>query len=176
MMRATFPVLETERLTLRGPVPADAQTFMDFYKTDRSHMAGGPLAETLSWRAFAADFGHWAIHGFGRFFVTRRGEDRPIGLAGPYAPLGWPEKEIGWVLFDAANEGKGYATEAARACVAYAWRTLKWPTIVSYIDPENSASIALAKRLGATLDATATPPKPGVPCHVYRHLRPEALA
>ncbi len=168
-----IPVLETDRLVLRGPKPADLEAFMAFYKTERSHMAGGPLTEKLSWQAFAADFGHWAILGFGRFIVTLLGEDRPIGLVGLYAPHPRPENEVGWVIFDSADEGKGYAREAAQTCLDYAWRVLDWGTAVSYIDPENTASVRLAERLGATLDPDARTPDPEKPCLVYRHPRPE---
>lgn len=170
-----LPTLETERLILRGPEPRDAEAFMAFYKTERSHMAGGPLTEKQSWQAFAADFGHWAILGFGRFVVTAKGDHQPLGLVGHYAPHPRPEKEVGWVLFDAAHEGKGIAREAAQACIDHAWRVLKWDTIVSYIAHGNDASIALAKRLGATLDKDAAQPNPDTPAQVYRHPRPEGL-
>ena len=174
-MKIRIPTIETDRLILRGPHPSDLDTFMAFFKTERSHMAGGPLSEKIAWQAFAADYGHWAILGFGRFIVTRKGSDAPIGLVGHYAPHPRPEKEIGWVIFDGANEGKGFAFEAAGACVQHAWQVLKWPTMVSYIDPANAASIRLAKRLGATLDPAAAQPKADTVSLVYRHPRPEAL-
>ena len=167
--------ISTERLCLRRPVPADLDTFMAFYQTDRSHMAGGPLTEKQSWQAFAADFGHWEILGFGRFIVTLRNDDKPLGLVGHYAPHPRPENEVGWVLFDVEHEGQGIALEAARACVDYAWQVLEWPTIVSYIDVNNAASIRLAERLGATVDTQAPQPNPDRPCLVYRHPRPETL-
>ena len=167
--------LETARLVLRKPVPADADAFMAFYKTDRSHMSGGPLCERQAWQAFAADFGHWAMLGFGRFIVTLKRSGAPVGLVGHYAPHPRPENEVGWVLFDRAYEGKGIAREAAQACIDYAWRVLECDTIVSYIDARNTASIRLAERLGATLDQSAPQPKPDTPCLVYRHPRPEAL-
>ncbi len=77
------------------------------------------------------------------------------------------------------GEGNGIATEAARACVAHAYDTLGWDTVVSYIDPDNARSIALAERLGATLDTQATPPTRKDPdatdALVYRHPSPERL-
>ncbi|MEM1350791.1 MAG: GNAT family N-acetyltransferase [Pseudomonadota bacterium] len=175
MTDALTPSITTDRLILRHPIASDADAFMGFYKTDRSHMAGGPLNEQQSWQAFAVDFGHWAILGFGRFIVTLKDDDTPIGLVGHYAPHPRPENEIGWVLFDAGHEGKGFAFEAARACVDYAWRVLEWDTIVSYIDAGNASSKKLAERLGATIDKTAVQPKPKTPCLIYRHPRPEAL-
>ncbi|MEL6889235.1 MAG: GNAT family N-acetyltransferase, partial [Pseudomonadota bacterium] len=108
----------------------------------------------------------------GMFSVTRHGDDAALGIVGHWYPRGWPEKEVGWVLFDPGSEGQGIAYEAAQACIDHAWTTLEWPTIVSYISHGNDASVALAKRLGATPDADAARPHPDRPCHVYRHPRP----
>lgn len=168
------PTLATERLILRGPKAADAPAFAAFYASARSRYAGGPMTAAQSWRALAADFGHWAMLGFGRFMLTLRGRDDAVGLAGPYFPAGRPEKEIGWVLFDETLEGQGLAREAAQATIDHAWHTLGWATMVSYINPANTRSIALAERLGATLDPDAPQPKPDDPCLIYRHPKPEA--
>ena len=100
-------------------------------------------------------------------------DDTPLGIVGHWYPWGWPETEVGWVLFDSAHEGKGYATEAARRCVTHAWDALGWDTAVSYIAKDNLASVRVAERLGATLDADAAAPNPDKPCLVYRHPRPE---
>ncbi|WP_299673760.1 GNAT family N-acetyltransferase [uncultured Roseobacter sp.] len=170
------PTLETDRLILRGPKASDAEAFMAFYATERSQFTGGPMTPRQAWNFFGTEIGHWAIHGFGMFIVTRKGSDAPLGIVGHWYPWGWPEKEVGWVLFEAASEGQGIAFEAAKACVDHAWRVLKWPTIVSYIAHGNDASVALAKRLGALLDEEAVQPKPETPGYVYRHPRPEGLA
>ena len=176
---ADTPVLETDRLTLRAPAPQDADGFVAFYGTERSKFTGGPLHPRMAWNFFCTEIGHWAIHGFGMFSVTLRGEDSAIGLVGHWYPPGWPEKEVGWLMTDPAAEGHGYAQEAARASIDHAYGTLGWDTVVSYIDPENQRSIALAERLGATLDTEATPPlrmNPDAPAAlVYRHPAPEAI-
>ena len=174
---ADTPVLTTERLTLRAPAPQDAEAFVAFYQTDRAEFVGGPMIPRMAWNFFCTEIGHWAMHGFGMFTVTPKGEDRALGIVGHWYPHGWPEREVGWVLFN--GEGGGIATEAARACVAHAYDTLGWDTVVSYIDPENTRSIALAERLGATLDTGATPPARKDPdaasALVYRHPAPERL-
>lgn len=177
---ADTPVLVTERLTLRAPAPQDADAFVAYYQTDRSRFTGGPMAPRMAWHFFGTEIGHWAIHGFGMFTVTRTGDDTPLGIVGHWYPLGWPEREVGWVLFDGA-EGRGIAHEAARACIDHAYAALGWDSVVSYIDPANARSIALAERLGATLDENATPPVPirkdpeAPESLVYRHPAPERL-
>ena len=173
---ADTPVIATERLSLRAPVPSDAQAFVAFYGTDRARFVGGPMAPGPAWRFFGTEIGHWALRGFGMFTVLRKGEDTPLGIVGHWYPHGWPETEIGWVIFDPDLEGTGIAHEAAKACVDHAWTALGWSEVVSYIDHGNDRSVALAKRLGATLDETAPTPSVDKPCYVYRHPKPDAKA
>ncbi|MEO0380118.1 MAG: GNAT family N-acetyltransferase [Pseudomonadota bacterium] len=163
------PTLTTERLTLRAPQPQDAPAFMQFYSTERSQFTGGPMTPRQAWNFFATELGHWVMNGFGMFTVTRHGDDTALGIVGHWYPHTWPEREVGWVLFDPASEGQGIAYEAAQACLTHAYDTLHWDTIVSYIAPANAASIALAERLGAQRDASATPIPSDKPCLVYRH-------
>jgi RimJ/RimL family protein N-acetyltransferase len=172
---AGTPVLETERLTLRAPGLQDWEGFRDFILSDRASFVRSPgLDEGKVWRAYGHVIGHWPLRGFGSFVYCLKGTDRAIGHCGPWYPLGWPEREIGWTVWNPAAEGKGYAFEAARATVLHAFRDLRWDTAVSYIDPGNARSIALAERLGACLDPDARPNEPG---HlVYRHPRPEIPA
>lgn len=174
---ADTPVLTTERLTLRAPDPQDAETFVAFYQTERAQYVGGPMTPHMAWNFFCTEIGHWAVHGFGMFTVTPKGEDRALGIVGHWYPPGWPEREVGWVLFE--GEGTGIAAEAARACIDHAYGPLGWDTVVSYIDPGNTRSITLANRLGAIHDSGATPPMRKDPDAadplVYRHPRPERL-
>lgn len=165
------PTLQTDRLTLRAPLPQDADAFVHFYATERARFVGGPMSEREAWNFFGTEIGHWVINGFGMFVVTYADNVTPLGIVGHWYPNTWPEKEIGWVLFDAKHEGQGIAHEAARTCINYAYDVLKWNTIVSYIHPDNASSIALAKRLGATLDDTAATPSPDKPDLVYRHAK-----
>lgn len=160
-------MIETQRLILRRPDARDVDALTDFYVSERSAMAGGyvsyPQAVT---RAYAV-LGHWTHRDYGLFTITRKGEDIALGMAGPYFPLGRPETEIGWVLFE-NSENHGYATEAAFAAIRYARDVLKWSEIVHYIDFNNIKSIAVAERLGAQQDPSAPQPKPDQPCLVYR--------
>ena len=173
-MSVTFatPTLETERLILRGFKASDADVFVAAFAEQRMEYAGGPMTPKLAWRHFAANIGHWVARGFGMFIVTRKDDDTPLGIVGHWFPHSWAEREVGWVLFDADHEGKGIAREAATACIAHAFDTLGWDTAVSYIAPENAASIALAERLGATLDPDAPQPETTYPILIYRHPNP----
>lgn len=173
----TGPVLHTERLTLRRPVPSDWEAFRDFMLSDRSRELGSHGHLGRAFRAFAGELGHWDIFGFGMFAVTPKGEDRALALVGPWTPPDWPEGEIGWMILSADAEGKGIAREAAEGALGFVWRDLGWDTVVSYIAEGNLRSAALALRLGARLDPDAKAPEaPGKTVLVYRHPRPEGPA
>lgn len=170
-------MIETARLLLRRPVPADWDAFRDFMMSDRAAIFGSHRNLGKAFRSFAAELGHWDIFGFGMFAVTRKSEDRAVALVGPWNPPDWPERELGWMVLDGASEGQGIATEAAQGALGHIWQNLRWPTVVSYIAEGNDRSVALAERLGARLDPQAGVPEvAGQTLLVYRHARPEGLA
>ena len=169
-------MIETARLLLRRPVPADWDAFRDFMMSDRAAIFGSHRNLGKAFRSFAAELGHWDIFGFGMFAVTRKGEDRAVALVGPWNPPDWPERELGWMVLDGASEGQGIATEAAQGALRHIWRDLRWPTVVSYIAEGNDRSVALAERLGARLDREAeVPVVAGQMLLVYRHPRPDSI-
>ena len=148
----TIPTLETERLILRAAIAADFDAFADIWADgDRSKFIGGPLVRNKAWRTFAADFGHWHLRGHGMFVVEEKTTGNFIGSIGHWNPEGWPEPEIAWTLSRKAT-GKGYATEAVKAMIDHTFNTLKWDTVVSYIDDDNSPSQKVAKRVGAVAE------------------------
>ncbi len=175
---ANTPVLETERLILRAPQASDTAPCMAFMMDERSRYMGGPRTRFDAWRTMGHIIGHWVMRGYGLFIYCDRSTGTPLGAVGPYYPEGWTEPEIGWSVWPPEAEGKGFAHEAALATRRYAYDTLGWTTAVSYIDPENTRSIALAKRLGATHDtACAYPDLPGWDgTIVMRHPAPGDLA
>ncbi|WP_138468140.1 GNAT family N-acetyltransferase [Poseidonocella sp. HB161398] len=145
------PVLHSERLVL-GPLgAAHFEPLAAFYASERSHHVGGPKTRDQAWRQLACEIGHWTLKGYGRFAVTEAATGAFVGNIGAWCPEGWPEPEIGWDLM-AGFEGKGYATEAARAVRDWCYGTLGWPTAISFVHPGNPASAAVAKRLGCTLE------------------------
>ena len=173
---ADTPVLETERLVLRAPQMADWERWRAFTEDERSRFirGGEPMELGKAWRAFAHVTGMWALRGYGSFVFCLKGSDDALGMTGPWHPMDWPERELGWTVWQAGAEGKGYACEAAARARDFAFRDLGWDTAVSYIDPANARSVALAERLGCTLDTGAATPFAETPTLVYRHPRPEA--
>ena len=162
-----LPVLQTKRLTLRPPNGDDVPAMLRFFQSDRSRFYRGPLDEGDAWRVFAAYAGQWALRGYGFFAITETRTGETLGLAGPFHPQDFPEPEMSWLLTDAAYEGQGFAQEACHAVLEHIFETKEWPSVVSYIDPQNHGSRALALRLGAKLDPDTNVPMPG--CEAYRH-------
>lgn len=83
---------------------------------------------------------------------------------------------MSWLLAGEEHEKQGFMTEACRGVLTHLFGSLGWTSAVSYIDPENTASLAVATRLGATLDPAAAKPAALAHCLAYRHHPPEAAA
>ena len=160
-------VLETPRLRLVMPAERHIPAYQAFIGSDRAAARGWGGMPHEAWRSFAAILGHGQLRGFGPF-VAEAKDGRAVGLFGPWWPDGQLEREIKWSVWSAADEGKGYAFEAARAALAHAFGTLGWATAVSYIAFDNDRSAALAARLGATQVGTWTTPR-GTEMRVFRH-------
>lgn len=141
--------LRTARLTLRMPVESDLEPMVEFYASERSAMAMGPLTRAKAFTGFCVEVAHWHQKGFGNYTITLG--DASIGQCGIWQPEGWDEAEVGWLLWD-GFEGNGYATEAAQAVLDMVAEK-GWPPPVSYITRENAASKAVATRLGAAFEA-----------------------
>jgi RimJ/RimL family protein N-acetyltransferase len=150
-MRSTDlgPTLETARLVLRPPVPEDFEPWCAFSgDAEASRFLGGVQTPPVVWRSVRYTAGSWALDGFGMFSVIERATGRWIGRVGPIFPEGWPGREVGWGL---AREswGRGYATEAAAACMDFVFDRLGWDDVIHTIAPDNLASAAVARRLGS---------------------------
>lgn len=114
--------------------------------TTRTH-----LDRMEAWRHLATIVGHWHLRGFGMWGVEETANGRLVGRVGFYEPDGWPDFELGWTI---GREfwGNGYATEAARGALRYAFEEMGRDHVISLIDPANVRSIGVAERLGETVE------------------------
>ncbi|MCV2867787.1 GNAT family N-acetyltransferase [Defluviimonas sp. WL0002] len=156
----TCPILHTERLTLRAPKLADFEHWAAFFGSPRADHERGQKDRAEAYRYWAADVALWQLRGYGPFSLDDRATGAYVGEVGIYQPEGYPEREIGWFTIPDA-EGKGYAFEAASAVIGWARESFGWDRLVSYIDPRNTRSVALAKRLGAVIDPSLDGTEPG---------------
>jgi len=153
--------LETERLRLRPWKLEDLEALVAMFSdpaVTRFVVPGGqPISRFAAWQALCSNVGHWHFRGFGQFAVEERASGTVVGRIGPWQPEGWPDFEIGWML-RREYWGRGYATEAAAACIDYAFTTLGRPHLVSLIDPDNAPSIRVAERVGERFEREVTLP------------------
>jgi len=171
-----IPTLETERLTLRGfrDSDTDALCAMTADPVIREHVGYESLPfREACWRSIALIVGHWAIRGFGMWAVGEKASGAFIGRIGIWRPDGWPGTEVAWLL-GRDWWGRGYATEAARASVAWAFERLDIPELISIIRPDNTRSIRVAERIGERYRGTT--PFRGNPASIWAITRAEWTA
>jgi RimJ/RimL family protein N-acetyltransferase len=164
-----FPDVTTERLQLSRWDPRRHTAALEAINA-RSEavlfLNGGipytPAETAAQSERFAA---HWSTHGFGLWGASLRSTGEVIGFIGVAHPLWFPayarEVELGWRLHPSFWR-QGYATEGGRAAVTTASEHLSLSRLIAVIDPLNLPSIAVAIRLGFTLDKPVPhPQRPG---------------
>jgi ribosomal-protein-alanine N-acetyltransferase len=171
-MSTGIPTLTTDRLLLRAPRMEDTAPLAEYLAGPRSASVGGPFPPCEAFDRVCALLGHWQLRGYGRWIVADRDSDRALGVAGPYFPADWPEPELAWTVFDGA-EGRGIAHEASLAARNWAREALGWTRAMSAIAPDNTRSIALARRLGCVNDGHFEHPVYGR-LDIWRHPEEEA--
>lgn len=148
------PTLATERLTLRPIVLADFAEYERLMASERAKWMGGPFDTSAAWGIFCHEVALWHLVGHGGLSIDLKATGACIGHVGiNHGPL-FPERELGWQIYE-PYEGNGYITEAAEALLAWAFNERRLLTLVSYVDPRNVRSAAVAKRLGGVLDPAA---------------------
>ncbi len=162
------PTLQTERITLRPMRDGDFPAYAALMASPRAGFMGGPFERRAAWGLFCHDVACWTLFGHGALMLERRDTGETVGQVGINAGPLFPETELGWMLYD-GQEGLGYATEGASALRDWAWATLPVESLVSYADPGNVASHAVARRLGAVEDTEA--PRQDPEDVVFRHRR-----
>ena len=145
--------LETPRLRLRMFRQDDTDAYADMVadpEVMRYLGDGKPMSSPEAWRHMAMLLGHWHLFGFGPWAVEERATGELVGRIGPYCPAGWPGLELIWTI-RRRSWGQGYATEGARAALAYVFEVMKRDRVISMIDCQNTASIRVAEKLGQRL-------------------------
>src|SRR5579864_58633 len=154
-MPAEIPILETERLRLRG-FTADDLDLLDSLYSDPDVVSfisidGQPLSREKSQERLTAALFRWTQHGIPMWAVFRKADDVFLGRCGFQIYQVTNEIEIAYTLLPQAW-GNGYATEAGRACLEYAFNVLKWERIVSRTRTTNARSLRVMEKLGFQIE------------------------
>jgi ribosomal-protein-alanine N-acetyltransferase len=152
MTPVVIPQIETQRLWLRGPIPADvdmwAACLADDDVTRFVPKAAGTFREraerTLNayqrgWERHPPDLMGWVIAG--------KADGRLIGLCCIDTLERTGDGELAYFLCGAAW-GQGFMTEAVRAMVRYGFEHGRWDRMVAYTVPANAASGRVLEHIG----------------------------
>jgi RimJ/RimL family protein N-acetyltransferase len=157
MKAIAVPVLETERLRLRGHNLGDFEPMMAMWSDPEvtRFINGKPSTQEEVWSRLLRYIGHWAALGFGYWAVEEKATGAFVGEVGfadfkrDMEPSFEGIPELGWGLGPWAH-GKGYATEAVRAAAEWGAAHFNGARMVCMIAPENVASIRVAEKSGFT--------------------------
>jgi RimJ/RimL family protein N-acetyltransferase len=152
MAPVVIPEIETERLILRGPIPADVEVFAGYigdpdylrYLPRRAVTPRERAEQTLSvitqvWEQHPLSDIAWVI--------AQKASGELMGWAGAGPSAGDGEVELVYAL-GKPFWGQGFATESARAVVRYGFENQAWERIVAAIIPGNIASRRVLEHLG----------------------------
>lgn len=170
--------IETARLVLRVPTLADATAFMGIFwdpevvERKQVTLHEPPGGAELAHKNTDDMIRQWHTRGYGQWSVVERATEHVIGCVGLYHPQrSWPGVDLGWVIHR-SRWGQGFATEAVRAAVAWAWENTRIEQIVSLIAPDDLRSIRVATKSDLRFLRADVDPVHGEPAHVYELTRP----
>lgn len=145
-------IIETNRLGLRNWMDTDIPVFVEMNK-DPKVMEYFPkvLSEEETMAMLDRIKQHFIDNGFGLFAVELKETNEFIGFVGLSIPKFeadfTPCVEIGWRLAH-KHWGKGYAPEAAEACLNYGFDNLGLKEIVSFTSVLNKGSMRVMEKIG----------------------------
>lgn len=147
-----IPILKTSHLTLRSLQTTDAEVLHCIYHVDGvlryfPKQDPPPLEKLIKFVENQRK--HWEDYGYGNWGIVPEGETEIIGWAGLQFLKETGETEVGYLL-NRPYWGHGYATEAARAALAFAFGNFDHEKIIGLTHPENTASQQVLEKCGLT--------------------------
>lgn len=145
-----FDELETERLRLRMFAPGDSFEFSSITRDPevmRFIGEGRPISAEETAANIGSIINAFRRRGFGRWAVVHKESSRLVGYCGFSASIPAAGVEIAYMLAR-PFWGLGLATEAARACLRYAFEELRLPSVSAITRPGNFRSRRVMENLG----------------------------
>ncbi len=145
-------MIHTDHLILRPWLDSDLDALTAINDDPAVYQwLAGPFTREMNAASIRRQQGFQAEYGFCYWALVEKASDTLIGMAG-LMPVTFdagflPAVEIGWRL-SPAFQGRGYATEAAKAALAHGFGPAGLNEIVSFTVPHNKASRAVMERIG----------------------------
>ncbi|WP_432409551.1 GNAT family N-acetyltransferase [Wukongibacter sp. M2B1] len=142
-------ISETERLILRVLEPKDLDSVMNFWGNDEvmKYCGGSSGNRELIGRAINNYMNSQRKRGFSAYAVILKETNEIIGACGYNYTQDGNEVELIY-HFSKQYWGKGYATEAGKACIEYARENLHIDKIIASVDPKHYSSRKVLEKLG----------------------------
>lgn len=177
-----LPILETDRLRLRGFTLADLDWLAAIHgdsEVMRYIGPGVPGTLEVTREKLAAMIFRWESRRIPLWAVQMKQTGDMIGRCGFLPYLDTDEIELSYT-FEKPSWRKGFATEAARACLGHAHEHCPWPRIIARAHPDNSASRHIIEKLGFQFDRLEMEHRDGpaalytliIPARLPNHLTP----
>jgi RimJ/RimL family protein N-acetyltransferase len=149
------PVIETERLRLRGHRCSDLADCAAMWSdpTVTKFIGGKPSTVQQTWMRLLSYIGHWSLMGFGYWVIEEKDSNAFVGEIGladfkrDIAASMTDRPELGFALTPTYH-GRGYASEAVGAVLSWADAIPPYRNTVCLINPQNLASVRVAEKCG----------------------------
>jgi RimJ/RimL family protein N-acetyltransferase len=145
-------ILETPRLLLRENVLEDAPFFLELNSDPEvtQHTGDGAFKNVEEAEAIVRYvIAQYEANGYGRWLVSLKETGESLGWCGLKYHSDSGDTDLGYRLMK-RYWGKGYATEAGRACLDYGFKEFGLKRIIGRVATGNLASIQVLKKLGMT--------------------------
>ncbi len=142
-------IFESRRLGYREFTPDDANALFRLNADPEviRYTGDPPFVTENEAREFVLNYDQYLLFGHGRWIVGDKENGEILGWCGLKNEDG--VIDLGYRFFRSAW-GKGYATEAAQACIDFGFSKLKLPRITGRVLPENTASCRVLEKVGMT--------------------------
>ncbi|MDE6129372.1 MAG: GNAT family N-acetyltransferase [Lachnospiraceae bacterium] len=149
-----WQILETERCILRETTEADVDAFYRIYaEPSVTAFMENLFSDREEELRYTADYREkvYALYGFGIWTIILKATGEVIGRAGLDMRRGFTEPELGFVI-GVPWQRQGLAKEVCSAILRYGEEELGFTKVQALTEQENTASLALLKKLGFVLD------------------------
>ncbi len=147
-------LIETSRLYLRESTSDDAALAyrLNLNPEVIRYTGDPPFISEEEARSFLSAYDAFRKYGMGRWYAFRKVDNGFVGWCGLKFHPEDGEVDLGYRLLE-EEWGKGYATEAALACLEYGFESLDLNSIIAMADIRNPASIRVMEKIGMLFES-----------------------